>query len=136
MKNQNGAPAPMGSACLDLVLDRLDKVKSAGTGKWVACCPAHNDKSPSLSISEAPDGKVLVHCWAGCSARAITAAIGLGLRDLFPGKREPRRGPTKTAVEHERMVYAVGKSLLGQGQALNPEDQARYELAKQRLGVK
>ncbi|GLK90039.1 CHC2 zinc finger domain-containing protein [Pseudomonas turukhanskensis] len=136
MKNQNGAIAPAGSACLDLVLDRLTKVKSAGAGKWIACCPAHNDKSPSLNVSEAADGKVLLHCWAGCNARDITAAIGLELADLFPGKREPRRGPSKAAVNHERMVYAVGSSLLQQGQLLNAEDQARFELAKQRLGVK
>ena len=136
MKNQNGALAPAGSACLDLVLERLDKVKRGGAGKWVACCPAHNDKTPSLNLSAASDGKVLLHCWAGCTARDITAAIGLELADLFPGKREPRFGPSKAAVNHERMVYAVGRSLLQQGQSLNAEDQARYELAKKRLGVK
>lgn len=135
MKNQNGAFTPTGSACLDLVLGRLDKVKNAGAGKWVACCPAHDDKSPSLSISEATDGKILVHCWAGCSARGITAAIGLELADLFPGRRQPRRGPSKAAIDHEHMVYAIGRSLIDQGQSLSAEDKARFDLAQKRLGV-
>ena len=47
-----GAPA-------ELILQRLEKVKPKGNGKWTACCPAHTDKTPSLSITEASDGKVL-----------------------------------------------------------------------------
>jgi putative DNA primase/helicase len=33
----------------------------SGAG-WMARCPAHEDRVPSLSISDAPDGKILVHC--------------------------------------------------------------------------
>lgn len=40
--------------------------RAAGRGKWTACCPAHNDRSPSLSIREEAAGRVLVHCFAGC----------------------------------------------------------------------
>lgn len=74
MNNKNGAYAPTGSACLEKVLVRLDKVKAAGSGRWKACCPAHDDRDPSLSVREADDGKVLVHCWAGCTTREILAA--------------------------------------------------------------
>lgn len=133
---QNGAPAPAGSACLDKVLGRLDKVKPAGRNKWKACCPAHNDKAPSLAISETSDGTVLLKCWVGCTARDIVAAIGLELRDLFPGSKQPRRGPSKAAIAHERAVYEIGTSMQMQGCRLNEQDQARFELAKQRLGVK
>ncbi len=135
MKIQNGACAPMGSACLEKVLARLDKVKSDGSGKWKACCPAHDDKDPSLNIREANDGKVLLHCFAGCTATDIAAAIGLELRDLFPCVHQPRRGPSKAAVQHERTVYQIGLSMQMQGCRLNAEDQARFEVAKQRLGV-
>lgn len=134
MKNQNGALAPMASACLDKVLSRLDKVKSAGANKWKACCPAHNDKSPSLAIAETSDGVVLLRCWAGCTAEEVVSAIGLELRDLFPGEKRERRGPSKQAVAHERMVYNIGRSLEAQGK-LDGEDRQRFELAKQRLGV-
>ena len=135
MKTQNGALAPMGSACLDKVLNRLDKVKSAGANKWKACCPAHDDKNPSLAISETSDGVVLLKCWAGCTTKEIVSAIGLELRDLFPGEKQTRRGPSKAAIEHERMVFRIGQSLQQQG-SLAGDDLVRFNLAKQRLGVK
>lgn len=135
MNAKNGATAPTGSACLEKVLGRLEKVKSAGSGRWKACCPAHNDRDPSLSIREAADGKVLVHCWAGCETRDILAAIGLELRDLFPGDKPARRGPSRAAITHERTVYQVGLAQQQMGNQLSAEDQARFELAKQRLGV-
>lgn len=135
MNIQNGALAPMGSVCLDKVLNRLDKVKSAGADKWKACCPAHDDKNPSLAISETSDGVVLLKCWAGCTTKEIVSAIGLELRDLFPGDKQPRRGPSKAAIEHERMVFRIGQSLQQQG-SLAGDDLVRFNLAKQRLGVK
>lgn len=134
MKIQNGALAPMGSACLNNVISRLDKVKPAGANKWKACCPVHDDKNPSLAISETSEGVLLLKCWAGCSTNEIVSAIGLELRDLFPGEKHPRRGPSKRAIEHERMVYRVGKSLLEQGR-LEGGDLERFNLAKHRLGV-
>lgn len=134
MKNQSGALAPMGSACLDKVLNRLDKVKPAGGDKWKACCPAHDDKHPSLAISETSEGVILLKCWAGCTTKEIVSAIGLELRDLFPGIKQPRRGPSKAAIEHERMIYRIGQSLQQQG-SLAGDDLVRFNLAKQRLGV-
>jgi hypothetical protein len=65
------------------VLERLSKVKQRKPDQWMACCPAHDDRDPSLSIKEAHDGKVLLHCWSGCTADDIVAAIGLELSDLF-----------------------------------------------------
>ncbi|QQE83282.1 CHC2 zinc finger domain-containing protein [Pseudomonas putida] len=124
-----------GSACLEKVISRLDKVKSAGASKWIACCPAHLDKSPSLKISETSDGVVLIKCWAGCSANEVVQAIGLQLRDLFPGNTKRRRGPSKAAIEHERMILQIGQSLHLQG-ILEGDDLVRFNLAKQRLGVK
>lgn len=135
MITQNGALAPMGSACLDKVLSCLDKVKPAGSNKWKACCPAHDDKHPSLAISEALDGTVLLKCWTGCTAQQIVSAIGLELRDLFPGEKRERRGPSQAAIKHERTVRLIGQSLLDQGK-LEGDDLQRFNLAKQRLGVK
>lgn len=135
MNIQNGALAPMGSACLDKVLNRLEKVKPAGANNWKACCPAHDDKHPSLAISETLEGVVLLKCWAGCTTKEIVSAIGLELRDLFPGEKQPRRGPSKAAIEHERMIYRIGQSLHQQG-SLVGDDLVRFNLAKQRLGVK
>lgn len=133
MNNKNGTAVPMGSACLEKVLVRLDKVKLNGAGKWLACCPAHDDKSPSLSIKETADGTVLLKCWAGCTAAEITGAIGLELRDLFPGEHQPRRGPSKAAIEHERRIVSIGLSLLARDSTLSPSDLERLETARRRL---
>lgn len=54
---------------------------------WTALCPAHDDRSPSLSISEGDDGRILVKCWAACTAQEIVEAMGLRLSDLFKGNQ-------------------------------------------------
>lgn len=128
------------SAPIDVVLQRLDKVKAAGAGKWKACCPAHDDRDPSLSIRETDDGKVLLHCWAGCDTADVLAAIGLTVRDLFPevagNSRGPvRRGPSKAAQQLEATVISIALEQLRQGKPLSSSDHERFELAKRRLGV-
>ena len=53
--------------------------RKAGGG-WTARCPAHDDHTPSLSIRDAVDNKVLVRCHAGCNQeRVITALRTRGL---------------------------------------------------------
>jgi putative DNA primase/helicase len=51
--------------------------------RWLASCPSHNDRNPSLSIVE-QDGKVLVKCWAGCSQDEVISA--LKARGLWEGR--------------------------------------------------
>ncbi len=51
---------------------------------WSARCPAHDDRSPSLSIAEGDDGRTLVKCHAGCKVEAICAAVDLSVVDLMP----------------------------------------------------
>ncbi len=67
---------------------QLDGVKRSGRG-WIARCPAHPDKTPSLSIHEGDIG-LLVRCFAGCQTKEIVAALGLELRDLFYDSDKPR----------------------------------------------
>lgn len=64
------------------VLSHLEAVKKAQNG-WLALCPAHEDKNPSLSISEGDGGRVVLHCFAGCETEDILNAVGLKLKDLF-----------------------------------------------------
>lgn len=49
---------------------------------WVAKCPAHEDKAPSLNIED-KDGKIVAFCHAGCDTRDVVAAMGLQMTDLF-----------------------------------------------------
>ena len=52
------------------------RAKRNGNG-YIDHCPAHEDKNPSLSINYAPDGKLLLHCFAGCSFEEIINAAGI-----------------------------------------------------------
>jgi AAA domain len=82
------------SAAVEDIVQRLHAKKS-GAG-WMAKCPAHKDRNPSLSINEGSDGRVLLNCHAGCSLESILAAISLTKADLFSGKpvhRQRRNGP-------------------------------------------
>lgn len=115
------------------VLSRLKGARPSGDLRWVAHCPAHCDKSPSLSIRETEDGIVLLKCWAGCTAAEIVSAIGISLSDLFPRRASSRRNmPNRAAVEHERMIALFGRHHEAQG-TLSSTDRARYQLALTRL---
>ena len=61
-----------------------------GRGHWVALCPAHGDRDPSLSIAEGRDGRTLLYCFAGCTIDSIARAAGLSMRDLFERDAAPR----------------------------------------------
>lgn len=77
----------------EALLSRLDKPKRTGPETWIARCPAHADKSPSLSVRDGGDGRVLVLCRAGCETSSVLAAVGLDFDALFPpnvlGERVP-----------------------------------------------
>jgi hypothetical protein len=73
---------------IEQLLGFLSRVRQTGRGRWIACCPAHDDVSPSMSLRETDDGVILLHCFAGCSAHEITAAIGLDMANLFPQRDE------------------------------------------------
>jgi hypothetical protein len=55
----------------------------SGHGQWIAHCPAHDDRSPSLTLAEGRGGRALLFCFAGCVVDAIARALGIGVRDLF-----------------------------------------------------
>ena len=74
------------------------KERQGSVNSWMAKCPAHEDKSASLVITDAPD-RVLVNCFAGCTAQDVCSALGVGLSALFP----PRSKAIQRAYsEHEK----------------------------------
>ena len=79
---------------------------------WIACCPVHDDRTPSLSISDSDDGRVLVHCHAGCDQRAVIEA--LFARGLWHSQVHCRsmQLPTSRRKSGERVTrlknYALG----------------------------
>ena len=79
---------------LETVLSRLDRVRGRDL-KWTAACPAHPDKTASLYVTGTYEGKVMLHCFAGCDTRSVLAAIGLTFADLFPPRDFRRAAKSK-----------------------------------------
>ena len=74
-------------------LSNLERFKKRGENRYVACCPAHDDRNPSLSITDS-ETKLLVHCFAGCTqAEVIEALSALGLWHKPPQKNSAPYSP-------------------------------------------
>jgi putative DNA primase/helicase len=74
---------------------------------WMACCPAHDDTTPSLSIDETSAGRVLVNCFAGCSQASVIAA--LRRRGLWPGHSQhmATEPDARQSNEPDRLAQAL-----------------------------
>jgi DNA primase len=121
------------------ILDRLQGVKQTASDRWIARCPAHEDKSPSLSIRD-NGGKVLLHCFGGCETGDVLDAIGLELSDLFDQPLEHfaaatrSRIPARDALEtlaHETFVALTIASDFLQSRKV---DEAGFERLAQACG--
>lgn len=125
------------------LLERLSSIRKAGPDSWTACCPAHEDRHPSLSIRLLEDGRTLVHCFAGCSTDAVMGSVGLSVSSLFPPRpthprnRVPAAGFSAWAVLRslptELLIVLAAAGQLAEGEALSPNDLNRLMLAEQRV---
>jgi hypothetical protein len=98
----------MSNSPIQTVLDHLKDVRKSGNG-WEACCPAHDDHRPSLSVAEGDDGKVLLKCRVGCTFEEIVKAMGLETKDLFPGDHHSNGRPRMVAFYDYRDEAGVLK---------------------------
>jgi hypothetical protein len=128
---------------VDAIISRLEKARATGRGQWVACCPAHADKHPSMTLRETEDGRVLLHCFAGCSVEEILGAVGMTFDALFPDEKrwhraKPLRRPFNAAdvlecVALEARIVALAALDTHRGIALPETERERLLLAASRL---
>jgi hypothetical protein len=135
----------------ELLLGRLDGVIRTGEGRWSARCPAHDDRSPSLSVRVAGD-QLLFHCHAGCAPADVLAAVGLSWLDLYVdrweaayriacaegahrARREKLRRELVDGVDMtvERMILRIAAADLRAERSLTIEDRGRVEVARLRV---
>lgn len=132
------------------LLSRLARVRRTAGG-WRADCPnpVHAHVQGSLSITEAEDGRVLLHCFACSDTYAVLAAVGLELADLFPERiKDPspeavmrsrdlaKRSRWEVALsilEREATVVLIAASFVRNGQLLSDSDDDRLLIAIQRI---
>jgi putative DNA primase/helicase len=131
---------------IEKLLDKLDGVVKTSNG-WDACCPAHDDKSPSLSISEnGKEGRILMNCHAGCRPKEIMKSIDMKMSDLMPqrsndgpaddlpAKETPDSPlPTEEETRHYKALWAAGSLLKKFG--LNPTCWGYYNAEGDLVGV-
>jgi len=104
-------------------LSKLEKVRSRGNGQWMACCPAGDDRTPSLSIKD-DNGTIIMRCFAQeCAVSDIVAAVGMELHDLFP----PSNGYDAAHHKSGKRVYFNPGQVL---EALAFETLVTYMIAK------
>lgn len=127
---------------VDHLLAHLDKVRKTSKDSWIACCPHHDDKSPSMTIREVDDGRLLLHCFAGCSVEDVLGSMGMTFSDLYPEKplehSKPMRRPFPAGdvlemVANEALIVAVASSNIRQGIQLTDVDHDRLWTAQERL---
>ena len=82
------------------ILPLLSGVRRTGDNKWVANCPAHEGERPSFACRYA-EGRLLMHCFAGCTVEAICAAVGIPVSALYDN---PRKTAPNPAVQRHRLA--------------------------------
>jgi hypothetical protein len=83
----------------DAIINRLERVRKVGPDRWMAACPNHTDKHPSLSIRQTGDGTVLIWCFGcGCGGTEVIDALGLTHDELFPPQPIGHKGAIRKPV--------------------------------------
>jgi len=114
----------------EAIAQRCDRATQHGE-KWRACCPAHDDTKPSLSIGVGTKpGTVVMKCHAGCDTSAIVAALGLELKDLHVNGATPSNGHRRIVKVYD--YYDADGTLVSQTVRYDPKDfsQRRPDPAK------
>lgn len=131
---------------LEIILSKLSKVRKSSNNSFMACCPAHDDNSPSLSIKDAGDGKLLLNCLAGCEIEDILGELGMEWADIMP-PNQPKEHFVKPmkqrvyatdalrAIRFEAQIVRLAAFDLYQGIKPNEADMKRLELAMERINT-
>ncbi len=121
---------------LETLIDRLDGVRETGHDKYVARCPAHDDRSPSLAIKDCGNGRILLHCFAGCDVESVLDALGLSFSDIMPERvgemhtYKPVRQrfdarQVLRVLRPEATLVAIAAENIAEGVTLSDEDRDR-----------
>lgn len=120
------------------LLNRLEKVKSNGLNKWLARCSCHDDNNPSLSISIADNGKLLLYCFAGCDYSDIARSLGIDSKDYLNEnqltdneKRAIKEQREKERAEYQQQRIKLAESIYKKSKPLTDSQNHPYLINKQ-----
>ncbi len=116
------------------ILERLDKVRKSGN-HYMACCPVHQDNSPSMSVTE-KDDIILIHCHAcGANGMDVVSALGLSADVLFarPFERDEDKNwllNKKADWDETVILIAYESQMRGETLGYNDYKQLKQSLAR------
>ena len=124
-----------------MIIDHLSHygLKQVAPNRYLCRCPSHEDKSPSMTVTIEPDGKTLVHCFAGCSPEDIVSSLGLTMSNLFPDEitDEYRQ---KKQIQFQRAQFMsdyrliqLGENWLKRGKQFSIHDKRVFKSAIDRV---
>lgn len=87
---------------LEDIIQRFDGVTGGGNGDYTCRCPAHDDKTASLTIGKGSNG-IVVCCHAGCATADVLRAVGLGYKDLYD---EPKVYNVNKSFGKQEAIYS------------------------------
>jgi len=128
---------------MNSLIDRLEGVRETGPSRWIAKCPSHDDKSPSLSVRLADGDTWLLHCFAGCASTDVVAALGLEFSDLYPDRPGHYRAPMRSRIPASDLLKIIADEattvglIAGwflDGREIDEDDWDRLSLAVRRIG--
>lgn len=114
---------------VEALLSRLQKVRRAGPNHWKACCPAHEDRSPSFDVKVDATGKIWIKCWATCTKEACLDALGLRWSDLDPAGKRVTPPELRGDVLEARHLVAAARGMKKRGERFSDADKAAYAKA-------
>jgi hypothetical protein len=133
---------------VDKLLNGLNKVKRTSNSSWMACCPAHADRSPSLSIKDTGEGKLILKCFAGCETIDVLGALGLDWDDVMPPKQQVERIQTVKPIKHtiyatdaleivrlEAQIIVMAAMDISKGVKINDPEMERIKTAMTRINT-
>ena len=130
---------------LEKLLPLLRGVKRTGPDRYIAFSTTRDERTPSLTVRELPDGRVLIHDFGGDGVDEVLAAIGLTTSDLFPtkltGSAPMRRrgllsaGQALGVLEFEAALVRLAAQNLAGGHALTEADRERLAVAAARVAA-
>ena len=81
--------------------------RALAKGSIITHCPGHDDRHPSLSVKE-DNGKLLIHCFAGCDQRQVITALKARGLWVASEQQKTRRGQMDQPVTVDALARAKG----------------------------
>lgn len=124
------------------ILSHFNKVSRTSKNNQYQClCPAHNDRTASLSIKFNDDGRVLMNCFAGCDIENIIGSVGLSFNDIIPNRIDDLKPIGKIfnpyavlkSLRDEIMIVLMMAISIRKKEQISNEDYDRFIIAYQRI---